>query len=539
MNLGILGNLAAFSTSSVPANFQAIDKEIRDGLKNERVRMARARIARDYYEGNFEPYMTEYGRVLGIRDDAPNRRSIPYLRSIIDAKTRRLYMSDPKRVVTGQPEVTDYLSMLYSKGRLTPKLRDTLKYAAMGGVCAIQVELNQPKSDGEAQATLAAARPAVGFRIWAADEFAVWCSPDEPLTPYAVAVLDRYDNQTRCRLWTPDVFAVYTSEKWDGTGNTAGTRLFKQISAEQNFLGLVPFAFQWWLEPTKDFWVSHPGPELVVVNSHANARLSKIADDTLFTRPIQFARNVREGWKLPDRIQAGDIHFLPGAIETIGEGADGPSIETSMVDLSYLAADREELEAHLELQGELFGVPRDQWRLRGGNAASGVSIIAEQLPIIEECEARQALLESTEKDLAMVTLMTVAAWIGGQGGEITGRIAAAIDSFDLSIQWPPLTKNRPGPDYDQHVQFQLVNQLVSEVQAYQELTGATRDEAFEHFAELAEDKQFLAALMPAPDIAGAMPDETAADSEDAGETAAELGTNTETEDAGNETVPAN
>ena len=101
-------------------------------------------------------------------------------------------------------------------------------------------------------------RPSRGFRLWAADEFAVWCSPDEPLTPYAVAVLDRYDAKTRCRLWTPDVFAVYESEKWDGSGNTAGTRIFKEVSIEANFLGLVPFAFTWWREPTKDFWTWCP-----------------------------------------------------------------------------------------------------------------------------------------------------------------------------------------------------------------------------------------------------------------------------------------
>lgn len=495
MSFGILGNLAAFTPSSVPANFDAIDKEITGGLKNERERMARARVARDYYEGNFDPYMTDYGRLLAIRDNAPNRRSIPYVRSIIDAKIRRLYMADPKRTITDNEEAADYLAMLYSKGRCTPKLKDSLKFAALGGVCAIQVELNQPKTDGEASATLALARPAVNFRLWAADEFAVWCSPDEPLTPYAVAVLDRYDNQTRCRLWTPDVFAVYTSKKWDGTTNTAGTRVFERISDETNFLGLVPFAFQWWCEPTKDFWVWSPGEELVRINDHANARLCKIADDTLFSRPITYGRNVREGWKLPDRYQAGDVVNIPTAHhELIGEGVEAASIESTMVDLSYLAADREELEAHLELQGEMHGVPKEQWRLRGGNAASGVSIISEQLPIIEENEARQMLLESTEKDLALVTLMTVDSWLGG-----VPAVTQAVQHFDMSVQWPPLTKNRPGPDYDQHLQFQLINSLSSEIQVYQEMTGSTRQEAEEHFAELAQDKALLMSIMPQPE----------------------------------------
>ena len=498
--LGILGNLASFTSSSTPANFDAIDKEIKAGLNNERKRMDSARVARDYYEGRFEPYMADYGWILAIRDNAPNRRSIPYVRSIIDAKIRRLYMADPKRTITDNPEATEYLASLYSKGRVTPKLKDSLVYAALGGVCAIQVELNQPKTDGETAATLAAARPAVNFRLWAADEFAVWCSPDEPLTPYAVAVLDRYDAKTRCRLWTPDVLAVYESEKWDGSGNTAGTRVFKRVSDEPNFLGLVPFAFTWWKEPTKDFWTWCPGPELVEVNDQANARLSKIADDTIFTRPMTFSRNVAETWSPPDRINAGQILKLPGIIETIGDSSDGPSLETTMVDLSYLASDREELEAHLELQGEMHGVPKEQWRMRGGNAASGVSIIAEQLPIIEECEARQILMESTEKDLALVTLMTVSAWLSDTPGAagVLGPINTAIENFDMSVQWPPLTKNRPGPDYDQHLQFEMINGLVSPVQVMQEMTGMTEAEAIEHFEKKAEHEAFLASIAPPP-----------------------------------------
>lgn len=137
--------------------------------------------------------------------------------------------------------------------------------------------------------------------------------------------------------------------------------------------------------------------------------------------------------------------------------------------------------------------------MRGGNAASGVSIIAEQLPIIEECEARQMLAESTEKDLAAVTLMTVAKWLEGMGdGATIAPIQAAIADFDMSVQWPPLTKNRPGPDYDAHLQFELVNGLVSPVQVLMEMTGMTEQEAIEHFAKKAEHDAYLQSIAPPP-----------------------------------------
>ena len=492
MSFGILGKLSAFSTSATPANFEAIDKEIREGLKNELPRIDRARMVRDYYEGGFEPYQQDYPKRLGVHNEDLIKRSIPFTRSIIDSLIRRHYMSNPKRSITDNPEATEYLEQLYSRGRINPKLKAALKYAAIGGTAAIQVELNQPQNAEQSQATLTLARPSVNFRLWAADEYCVWCSPDEPITPWAVATIDRYDNTTRCRLWTPETFAVYTSKKWDGTGNTRGTRTFEPVSVEENFLGLVPFAFCWWEPPTKEFWGWCPGPELMRINDHANARLTKIADDTLWTRPVLFSRNVSETFKMPDRYTAGDTVKLPGLHETIGEG-EGPSLEYTIADLSYLSSDREELDSYLDLEGEMHGVPSEAWRNKSNGATSGVAIISEQLPIIEACEARQELLEETERDLALVTLLTIQSWLGD-----IPAITQAINNFDLSIQWPPLTKNRPGPDYDQHLQFELVNQLSSEIQVYMQMTGSTEQEAVEHFEQAANHRQFLQELAGPP-----------------------------------------
>lgn len=494
MNFGILGNLASFTTSATPANFEAIDKEIKGGLKNEAERLDRARKVRDYYEGNFTPYQEDYPNRLGVHNEDLVRRSVPFLRSIVDAKIRRLYMSNPTRKIKDNPEATGYLESLYNTGRINPKLKAALKFAALGGVSAIQVELNQPQNQEQSQATLSLARPAVNFRLWAPDEFCVWCSPDEPITPWAVATIDRYDNQTRCRLWTPETFAVYRTKKWDGSANTRGTRTFEPVSVEQNFLGLVPFAFLWWEAPTKEFWGWAPGPELMKVNDHANARLTKIADDVMWTRPILFSRNVSETFKVPDRYVAGDIVKLVGIHDMVGDGVEGPSIESTVADLSYLASDREELDAYLDLEGELHGVPSEAWRNKSNGATSGVAIISEQLPIIEECEARQELLEETERDLALVTLMTVNAWLGD-----LPAITQAINNFELSIDWPPLTKNRPGPEFDQHMQFELVNDISGQVQVYMEMKGATEEEALEHFEQKARHAAYLAQIAPQVD----------------------------------------
>jgi hypothetical protein len=94
--------------------------------------------------------------------------------------------------------------------------------------------------------------------------------------------------------------------------------------------------------------------------------------------------------------------------------------------------------------------------------------------------------------------MTVSRWLSGTPGAagIIGPINAAIDNFDMSVQWTPLTKNRPGPDYDQHQQFELINGMVSVVQAIMESKGMTEAEAIEHVAKKAEHDALIASLAP-------------------------------------------
>jgi hypothetical protein len=104
---------------------------------------------------------------------------------------------------------------------------------------------------------------------------------------------------------------------------------------------------------------------------------------------------------------------------------------------------------------------------------------------------------------------------------------AAINDFQFSIEWPPLTKNRPGPDYDQHLQFELVNDLSGPVQVYMEMKSATEEEAIQHFEKKAEHAAFLAQIAgpidamtgqpTEPDQPIENPDEPATENENEGE----------------------
>jgi hypothetical protein len=212
------------------------------------------------------------------------------------------------------------------------------------------------------------------------------------------------------------------------------------------------------------------------------ARLWKQNDDILYQRPILQGRNLRSDVKIPDKYQAGDLIRMAPVMDQLGDGPE-PMIEYAYCDLSYLTLDREQLDYDMTMFADSLGIPEAAWRMNGQSAASGVSIISEQLPVIEAAERRQFVLQRYERDLAMVTLVVANAYLGG-----VPQIDQAMNAdFDLAINWGNVTKSRPGQENDQHIQFLLMNGLISKAGALAELHGITIEQAREKLAEIQED----------------------------------------------------
>ena len=487
-NLGPIGEngLSLISSDSsrrkprtAALDFAKIDTEIRHGLKNEKARLTDAWRNRQWYEGNIKPFLAAISREQNLRMESARTTNI--MESWIDLLTKHLYAGKPKRTIPDQPDITDYLQTVYSKSNFDNIMTEANRYAIVGGVCAIQVEIKEPLTDEETESFLLMQQPAVSHRIWPADQFVVWCHPDKPTMPWAVGTIDFYDQQRRLRVWTSERLVTYQTDKfnadqpWDGV-------TYKQVSDEENWLGFVPFGFVWWKRPTGEFWTPSLGDTMQMFQESLTTRLWKQNDDVLNQRPILQARNVRSDFVIPKQYQAGDMLRMAPVLNQLGDGPE-PSIEYAYCDLSYLQSDRDQLDWDMTMFADTLGIPESAWRMKGQSASSGVAIVSEQLPLLEAAERRQEALNQYEQDLAAVTLMAAHIYLGGNT-----PIAKAIQNdFDLSINWGKSIKNRPGPDNDQHIQFELLNGLQSKAGAIAEIQGITLEQAREKLEEIQED----------------------------------------------------
>jgi len=484
-------------------DFGKIDKEIRNGLKHEKDRLENAWVNRQWFEGNFEPFLEAMGREHDLRPETV--RVLNWFKRIVKICTKHLYRPAPKRIVQGDESTTAYLSQIYAASGINGLLTKANAFALVGGVCAIQVELNEPFDDDETRATLDMLRPAVSHRLWPADQFVVWVTPDRPEVPWAVGVIDYYNERRRLRVWTSERLVTYETAQFDRSKPWEGTA-YNRVGEQDNFLGFVPFAFLHWETPAGSFWQVPPGDELQTAQEHAILRLWKMSDDIAYTRPILVGSNVARDFALPGKLRAGEPVFLPPVMDAMGQSAD-PSIGYTVCDLSHLQSDREDLEWYLNLVAEDYDVPEAAHRLKAGSANSGVQVISEQLPVLEAAETRQAELEKFETELALVTILTAGAWLAKADDAKAGKaLIEAAGKLELTVTWGNPIKRRPGPDFDQHQQFEFVNGATSKTKYISEAYNMTREQAAEEVERVnrerlqeAEAERMIAAATWTPD----------------------------------------
>lgn len=461
-------------------DFAKVDSEIRSGLKNERKRLMDAWKNRQWFEGNIEPFLEAMAEELGLRKQTA--RSINIMETFAGIVTKYLYCGSPKRAVVGNDVLTDYLSATYSKSTFDQVMTQANKYAFISDVCAVQVEVSSPEDDGEVNAMRALEKPAVSHRLWPADQFVVWTHPDHPSVPWAVATIDYYDNQRRLRVWTSERVVEYRTTKYNPSSPWDGNA-YELVNEDTNPLGVIPFFFVWWRQPTTDFWSRGPGNTVQMFNENLVQRIWKQNDDILYQRPILHVRNAKSDFKIPDKYQAGDMLRISPVLDSLGDGME-PSIEYAYCDLGYLQMDKEQLDWDMKMFADSMGVPDSAWRLDGASASSGVQVISEQLPVIEESERRQKQLERYERDAAIVTLVVANEYLGD-----VPQLNAAIEAgFDVSVNWGKMTKNRPGQEADQHAQFLLINNLESSAGVIAMMDGITLEQAREKLAIIQEDR---------------------------------------------------
>jgi hypothetical protein len=464
-----------------------IEREILAGMPNARKRLDDALYNLEFYNGDFSRFPVR--RPDEENGDRSRKRTSLIMQRTVNVLTENLYRAGPKRTLQDAPDASEWLEAVYKANAADALWQQADRWTLVGDAALIQVE---PTANVD--------RP-IRLRVWDASSFEVWTDPNEPTEAAAVAILDKYDNRRRIRLWTPEEVRVYATEKLM-VGQTSGGTAYRRVSAIPNGLGVTPFAFVHFNYPACEFWSGGPGSYLRSVNDVANAALTDGFDSiSVNLLPILMLRNVRAGFA-PKRLRPGAIWDLPGEGGNVTRDVAEPSAEYLQANPAYVAASWEDLQSYLDHVLEMLGVPPAAVRMIQDSARSGVSIVAEQIPLITWAEGRQRPFGYYEADLARVVLQVGARHLGAQAfGTMQATAAQLMDAVEapLTLDWPDLYPRMPGPDTDASDQWELDNGLESRVSILMRRKKWKREEAEAHLEQVAADLKRERAMFGEPD----------------------------------------
>lgn len=481
-----------------------IASEAREGLPNEQVRLDACARQVKFYRGQFEEYSTrEPGMTYGqYRYERPSL----IMQRVVHVLSANLYRKGPRRSIPDLADATAWVEAVYKRLAMDALWHEADRLAIAGDVALLQVA--------------GAADPdcPVKVHLWDSGQFTVWTDPDDPRVPVAVAVLDAYDARRRIRVWTARQVLTFLSKKL-APGQTAGGTAYELAARELNPYGVLPFVPVHFHFPATDFWSGGPGANLEAVNDYANWFLTDHGDAMRYCmRPVITALNVRAGWRPPAPIKPGDLWDVPAA-GLSGDGAE-PKVNYLQPDTGFVQAGWDDLQAYLDHAMEMVGVPPGTVRMVQDSGRSGVSIIAEQAPLILWAEGRQSLFGHFEQGFLRVLLTVAAAHLkNNEAGDPARGLgprpelaasramleAAAADADALVLHWPDMYPDMPGPDRDSADGWELEAGLTSRTKLLMRRRRLTREEAIAELEEVAADRAREQALLGPILLPGAAP----------------------------------
>jgi hypothetical protein len=466
----------------MPITLKDIESEVTGGLENEKARLGCAQKNADFFRGRFKAY---HVRPPADSNWEPSRfgRHSRIMGWLVETLAGDLYAHGPARTVADNPAATAWLNGVYKASGIDAMLQSADEWSAVGDVAGIQVV-----------ATPDPLRP-VRHVLWPAHQLVVWESPDDPLTPIAVATLDMFDNQRRLRLWTPETRSTFATKKL-GAGQTAGGTAYELIERVPNPYGILPFSFVHYHYPTTEFWSGGPGESFQETNDYINYALTEVGDSLRFcSKPIAVAKNVRPGWRPRTPVRPGDIWDLPAeGVDMDGNGAE-PSLDPFQFDLGFVEAHWSDIESYLDHSMQCADVPPSSFRMVQSSGRSGLSIVAERMPLIARAQRRQRPAGYYELDLARVTLHVGGRHLNANAEQLAheglrvsaGLLAEAAANPDLTLRWPSMKPKLEGQEASAEDDARLKNRMKSRTQILIERDDMTREEAEAYIEQTAKD----------------------------------------------------
>lgn len=305
----------------------------------------------------------------------------------------------------------------------------------------------------------------IRLTLLSGDVVEVWPVPGRPEEPQYLAILDGDTVQ----VWSSPEYADGRIREY-----RRGQDRWELVADSEVPYRTLPFVAAHNTVPHTSFWTPGLGPSLCPLNWHINQLLTDHA----------YALSVQHYGQWVAKGIAGAVEIGPGRIVELDEGGEisilAPSVATEQVMRYVDWLLNQTLASH--------GVPLSVYRLEQSAARSGVSIVAEQLPLIMERRLRGRLFEAYERRLAWVIAVLLEAHEGLPAPE-------RPDDMPVRLQW--LDPQLPVQDSEwvSRKTWELDRGLTSPVDVFMELhPGVTKEEARERLAEVRQDRIKLAPL---------------------------------------------
>lgn len=305
--------------------------------------------------------------------------------AIVDIKSA-LYDRPPVRKVVdlegeeGEPSadieaIQDRLAEVWSspEGAMNEVLKLADRMAYLTGLVAIR-----PWYQAE--------RRCVRFQLWLKHRIRIVENPDDPSHPLAIVFRwpacdpNTSGHYTAAQVWTDESYQELGAAGWSqptkhGYGRKPAVIVRNELNVE-------------------DFWTDGRGRQIVDCNWLVNDTLTDFNNNAVYQ---SFSVPVLVG-PLEADVSVGPGQPLKFSSRQPGEGLSFAAPDWSVE--KQIAHVRDKVDALLEAER----IPKTAMRL-DGTAASGVQVVAENLPLAEYREARKQVMVPVERELADVTLL--------------------------------------------------------------------------------------------------------------------------------------
>lgn len=383
----------------MPVDLGLYRSEVMAGLPNETIAMDAALERQAFYDYDGFKYERRFRRDAESSFDFQGRSHRPsgFLRECVEILCEHLYSPGPSRRWS-EAAGDGLLQRVYSDNLIDALMLEADQLSTLNDYCGIQVD------PGAGDYAL---KP-ITYRLWGREQLAVWTDPDDSTRPMVVCTKDKFDNQTRFRLWSDEEVQTFLTPKLKA-GQTAGGRVAEPVGPpEPHGYGCLPFSFIHYKLPVRDFDCTGIGRLLFDAEVHLDDRLSRI-DESIHKHinPIPVAEGMPADWK--PILEPGRFIRVPRTGMT--PGTSGGFERGEFAKLYYLSANIDVESAWLDTTNyinrilEAARVPLSAARMEQQGVASGISLMVEQEPLLKRSEMRRQAKRVMENDLAKRTLV--------------------------------------------------------------------------------------------------------------------------------------